>query len=424
MRIGRGLRGALDDGASDEVKNAAFERFQGALQQDRRRQLITRQGLAAGLVAALLLVGGAALWPDPTLTFTASAEAPGGYLRVDRHQPAAIVDFSDGTRLQLHPESQARIAEVTAKGARLALEGGSVHLKVSPRPGASWSVEAGPYRILVTGTEFDVKWRASDDRLEVELQEGSVRVEGPLTSNGIRVSAGERLTADLRTSELRLRSRANPGAASGQVALGALVASAAPPVDQAPARAESAGPPAETVAEAATRFTGPDDKNEVKRSVASSPGEWARLMGKSQYRAIVSDAQEGGLEVVLSSVTANDLGILADAARYSGQAGVAKQALLAVRNRFPGQKQALSAAFILGRLAEDQLRDMSGALTWYTVYMQESPSGAFASEALGRKMGVVHETRGRVAAESLAESYLQRYPTGPYATSAQRILSQ
>jgi hypothetical protein len=161
--------------------------------------------------------------------------------------------------------------------------------------------------------------------------------------------------------------------------------------------------------------------------VESGPGDlpsdsWRDLMVESKYREIVVDAKDRGLEDVLTTVTLFDLAILADAARYAGQARVATRALLAQRERFAASSQARSAAFQLGRLAEDHLGDPRTALTWYTTYLQESPSGAFVSEALGRKMDLLSKTRGKAAAESLAQAYLQRYPQGPYATSARRIL--
>ncbi len=412
MRVGRGLRAALvdgDDSVSTQAQADAFARFQGALKRDAKKQQQRRYAIGAAAVLGLFTVVGYSVWPDPALTFKASAEASSGYIRVGANDPAATVDFSDGTQILLHPESQARIAEVTAHGARLALEGGSVHLKVKPLEGAKWAVEAGPYRIRVTGTEFDVKWRTSHDVLEVVLQEGSVEVQGPLTSSGIRVAAGERLVADLRTSEVRLASAAAERESSE-------------PEATEPERAEVEPADAPDVAPPEPRLKVSSPPVE-RRAVAPARTDWSTLMKASKYREIVADAKAQGLDTALGSVSLGELSMLADAARYSGQARIASRALLAERQRFSGSKQARSAAFMLGRLAEDHLGDARTALTWYTTYLQESPSGAFASEALGRKMGLVKRTRGRSAAESLARSYLERYPKGPYATAARRILS-
>ena len=111
---------------------------------------------------------------------------------------------------------------------------------------------------------------------------------------------------------------------------------------------------------------------------------------------------------------------LADAARYARRSDLARRALIAKRQRFAGSGGAREAAFFLGRLAED---NGGGALEWYDRYLSESPRGAYASQALGRKMMLVYQQRGEAAAAPLARDYLGRYPAGPYASAARKIVA-
>src|SRR5262249_26151487 len=116
-----------------------------------------------------------------------------------------------------------------------------------------------------------------------------------------------------------------------------------------------------------------------------------------------------------------DLALLADAARYTGNTVVARRALLAQRERFVRSSRALDAAFLLGRL--DESSDPRGAARWYDQYLDEAPRGTYAAEALGRKMMLVERLRGRAAARPIAEQYLRKFPRGPHVKSAQTIIS-
>jgi ferric-dicitrate binding protein FerR (iron transport regulator) len=117
-----------------------------------------------------------------------------GYLR-STEPSGARLSFTDGTRVDLQDGSRARIAAVDAHGARISIENGHATLSVARRPGAAWYVDAGPFVIQVTGTQFDVEWSSYDDTLSVDLHEGNLVVSGPPAPNGVLVRAGQRLTA-------------------------------------------------------------------------------------------------------------------------------------------------------------------------------------------------------------------------------------
>lgn len=117
-----------------------------------------------------------------------------GYVRSSGPSGARL-SFSDGTRVDLQDGARARIAAVDAHGARLAIENGHASLAVTHRPSAAWFVDAGPFVIQVSGTQFDVDWSSYDDTLSVDLHEGSLIVSGPPAPAGVLLRAGQRLTA-------------------------------------------------------------------------------------------------------------------------------------------------------------------------------------------------------------------------------------
>jgi TolA-binding protein len=127
-----------------------------------------------------------------------------------------------------------------------------------------------------------------------------------------------------------------------------------------------------------------------------------------------------GLDTVVAQANADELAVLGDAARYSRHSDVARAALTALRRRFPRAEQASVAAFLLGRLAETE-QDRPAALTWFESYLKERPNGAYASEALGRKMLRARALQGSQATQQLAVEYLQRFPHGTYASVAQQL---
>jgi hypothetical protein len=61
------------------------------------------------------------------------------------------------------------------------------------------------------------------------------------------------------------------------------------------------------------------------------------------------------------------------------------------------------------------------AISLYDRYLAEAPGGAFAAEALGRKMVAVQRTAGRESARPIAQEYLRRFPEGAYAAAARDL---
>ncbi len=70
------------------------------------------------------------------------------------------------------------------------------------------------------------------------------------------------------------------------------------------------------------------------------------------------------------------------------------------------------------------MRGAQQALSWYERHLREAPGGAYASEALGRKMTLLGRSRGEAAARPVAEEYLRRYPNGTYAPAARAYVER
>ena len=95
---------------------------------------------------------------------------------------------------------------------------------------------------------------------------------------------------------------------------------------------------------------------------------------------------------------------------------------MAQRRRFPRAQRYVDAIFLLGRTEE--LRDdgaQAQAIIWYDEYLARAPTGAYAAEALGRKMILTNEVGGREQTRPIAREYLLRFPTGSYAGSARAL---
>ncbi len=107
---------------------------------------------------------------------------------------------------------------------------------------------------------------------------------------------------------------------------------------------------------------------------------------------------------------------LSETARLGNRPARARQALLALRDRFPGDAQASTAAFYLGRMAGDR-----EAAQWFRTYLREAPGGALRREASGRLLEVLSRSGDTAAAADAARSYLKQYPHGPHAPLAARV---
>jgi TolA-binding protein len=403
------------EASGDELtarEQAGLERLEAAL-AERRAPQRRRWTLPALAFAAVLgtAVGLFLFVHQRPLTFevTHGRVSEGGYIVSE--SPEAEVHFSDRSELGMEPGTRLRVSHLEVRGARMMLEGGLLHVHIRPRPQASWAIDAGPYVVHVTGTEFDLAWNVDAQMLDLHLRKGSVTVEGPLTNGGIRMEAGQHLVANASDESLSIVDEHAPKASLD-------VPAAAPAADPelAPANGHDAA------SGIATSSSGPAAARTRAASVtaAHDPG-WSARVAHGDFDAVLASAEKRGLDRALAEAPLSDLGALADAARYAHRSEVARRALAAQRIRFPSSLQARDAAFFMGGLDETQ-GDETGALDWYGTYLRESPSGAYASQALGRKLMLVQRLRGSGEARAIASDYLDRFPDGPYAPNAHALL--
>ena len=76
----------------------------------------------------------------------------------------------------------------------------------------------------------------------------------------------------------------------------------------------------------------------------------------------------------------------------------------------------------LTRLEDESKGGADAALRWYDRYLAEAPDGAYASEALGRKMMTLRRMGQDAEASEIAADYLRRFPIGTYAHAARPLL--
>ena len=383
--------------------------------------------LAAALAVAVVLPAAYLLYGrHPRLTYqvaNGTVEADG---RIRQTRPGTVVVFSEGSQIDVEAGARARVVSTTNEGGRLLLEDGDLRADIVHRPSTHWTVEAGPYTIRVTGTAFDVRWSVSDDRLECQMKHGSVVITGPLVPTGVTLTAGMRLTVSPRTHQLALDD-ASSGTATASVGSRGAVPSA-PSAEPAPLTTNDdrgLSNEGSTRRRAPIAMLSPHRRESARRSEGPADEArltWSRRLALGEFQSVLTDAEHQGLDRVLERAPAPDLSALADAARYTHHAATSRRALLALRARFPQSIESRDTAFFLGGLAEDETGPTATSIGWYEQYLRESPSGRFVNEALGRSMVLAHKLRGATAARPTAEEYLRRFPRGPYAAAARKLL--
>src|SRR4029077_18886307 len=185
-------------------------------------------------------------------------------------------------------------------------------------------------------------------------------------SGPITMRTGQHLTVTLKQQRVLLRDLDDVDELAGSEAPPAPPSSAPPVAAAAPAR--------------------------LVRPARPGTRSWVASLGTGDFDGILAEA-ERDLGRALGARNTDELAALADAARYLRHDDVARRALHAQRRRFPESPRATDAAFFLGRLDENA-GGLARAMRWYDRYLEESPEGSYAAEALGRKMMAVREVSG------------------------------
>jgi hypothetical protein len=352
--------------------------------------------VAVAIAAAVVLVP---RWRQHAIAWHVEGADVGaqGYVSISpRGAPAHLV-FDDGSDVTLTPGSRGRVAATTARGAEVVLEQGRARVRVKHREKTAWTIDAGPYAVRVTGTELLVAWAADAETLDVWMQSGTATVAGPVVGEALALAAGQHVSARVHEGTVQIDAEPAPADSAPTPSTTASATDAVPSASTAPVDSPS-GPSAAVVAPS-----------------------WPKLVAAGDYARVLRDADAEGVAHATGARPLPDLRALGDAARYAGRSDVAKRAYAAIRARFPASGEARTAAFLIGRVEEEQDHATAGALRWYDTYLAESPAGPFAGDALGRKMVIVSRSQGRDAARPLADRYLQRFPSGSYASAARDL---
>ena len=311
-----------------------------------------------------------------------------GYIQ-SMDKGGAELRFSDGTRVGLEDATRLRVSAISGVGAHLLLESGISHVAVVHLPKAEWTVEAGPYEVVVTGTEFDVSWSSTEEIFELRMKRGSVLVRGPLLPADATVKGEQSLLVRLRDGQAQWTTRPTASAMPAATAEPQL-----PGTSAAEGSAANSDPSSAAAAESAHSAS----------ATPAASAAWSSLFSTGDFAGIVQQAEALGIDRAVSESSQRNLAALADAARYARRNDVARKALTAERRRFPRSTQAHDAAFFLGGVSESE-GSLEQAIEWYARYLGEEPRGTYASEALGRRMIAVHRSQGTEQARSIARTY-------------------
>jgi TolA-binding protein len=177
------------------------------------------------------------------------------------------------------------------------------------------------------------------------------------------------------------------------------------------AQASQVAPDAVTLEEAVP----PDDVPAPRSSVVNSeavPPVWQRLANGGEYEAALFElGQTGGFEQAIGHSNAEQLMLLYDVARATGQHQRALAALRRIVGEFPNDAVAPLAAWSLGNLLET-VGDVEGARAAYSMYRVLSPAGEFAEDALVRQIRNAVTSADSTLLARLVTQYDSDFPEG------------
>ena len=384
-------------------------------EKSRTRRLTAGAGGALLVVGAMFVVMRQHQPRDLTYQVGTSKElgVVGNYVSAPKGNSLNL-HFSEGSQVVLEPRARIRVTGTTSHGAVMILEDGRARADIVHHNGADWRILAGPYVVGVTGTSFDVDYNVGTQTFELEMHSGVVKVFGPGLGSPVEVRDTQRFVLSANAAE---RAQESSGVSAHQQADPDVDSTHSPKVDASVADAVL-GPTKPIGSKFVASHVGSASVATTANSATSE--SWARLGARGQHRRIVELAEQQGLESATATASGPDLLALGNAARFAGKLGLAVKAYRAVRDRFSNSEEASGAAFFLGRLSESS--DPARAMDWYERYVAEAPTGAWVADALGRHLVLLNSTKGTASAQAAAKDYLERFPNGPYAGFARKIV--
>jgi hypothetical protein len=418
IQLGEKLATSLGEGPGAETLAAQRARLVEAASTAVVESTWSSKRRAAGItlafaVAALALVVLGVRWlhPRPALHATwngATVVAPSVF-EAATSRPQSL-EFSEGSQILLEPDTRASLSRLSAKNADLTLDEGHILASIHKHTGITWTFAAGPYRVRVIGTRFTIDWDAERHQLRVAVREGRVKVSGgDLPGEGVVLDAGALLERGAERAHLE---------GSG---LPASPAESAVAVPSEPSKPAASGNTAPHLAPKGTVETGNTTGEPTSNDNPALP-TWNTLAKQGKYKEALALAEKLGFDSLTNSLGEDDLLLLANAARYGGDASRAHLAQLKVRERFAGHRSAALAAFYLARSALDVEHRPESAIRWFETFLSESPRGDLAALARANLMSLWLNMGQREKARSVAQDYLHYHPDGAQSVQARSLV--
>lgn len=378
----------------------------------RRRQPVMRYLLVAAAAAVVFFVAWLGVQPS-NISLKDHPDIAGQWISSSDTEDRRL-EFTDGSQLTLRTGSSLRVQELEPEGARIQLEHGALNAEVKHRRNTRWKVDAGPYRVHVVGTRFEVSWNPQTEAFLLAMEEGTVKVEGPMLENARALRAGEEMRASVARQRVEIEER------SGATTV----------IQKSEIRSEELSKDLRSEDEDLEEETLPS----VSRSDRSIPlrgstsaqkrasPAWQTLAEKGAFEDALTLARQQGLDRIAKSSPPGDLMMLGDAARRTGELVAAKKLYRAVHRRFPASPHGASAAFGLGIIAYDRERRFQEAAVWFESCVSSGLAGELNRPAMGRLLEARYRSGDVAGAKQTARDYLTRYPKGPHAEMADKIL--
>jgi TolA-binding protein len=274
--------------------------------------------------------------------------APAEIARLETQGQSQSLTLEDGSRIEVASSSALVLRDVRVDEVSLVLERGSVECEVTKNPKRHFVVIAADYEVRVVGTRFKVELTDRDGERGLVVGVSRGVVEIAKDGRATRqIAAGETFSAQL-----------GEGHAS---------------------RPE---PPKETQPEPAVKST-PSESAGAKSVVAkSAPAESAKQLFDRAMRA-----------------------------RAAGRVAEAREALQALRVRYPNDPRASLAAFEIARLELDTKGDPKNASKLLDDAIRSAPSGSpLKEDAEARRIEALERAGDTKACRAAKKAFLASYP--------------
>ncbi|MBN2802668.1 MAG: FecR domain-containing protein [Deltaproteobacteria bacterium] len=394
------------------VRSRLFDEIE---QESSSRQNYKRPILIAAALLSLLFIGVIVMLPfDNGGSFVAFKSENGvatprsGEWITAHNGKSGIISFEDGSTVTLNDGATARVLNQSHHIAHFLLESGSAKVSVVHHKDTKWLIDAGPYKVNVIGTVFDISWNPDSGDFNINMIRGRVYVTGPMVRDGRNVTASESLSANVMAGRLEILSPEDSDAEQVEVSrINSIIK-------------DSIGDKNSAENKSIRRVK----KSEKSDDMLLDTSSWVELSNKGQFLQIINEAENMGFNSVYKMRGQDDLMALGDAARLTGNWQRAFDTYSAIRTRFKSSSAASTSAYLMGKIAFDNKKDFLNASKWLKIYLLESKGNStLKREALGRLLESELRSNQKDSAIDTATKYIALYPDGPQAKLAAQTVS-